>query len=596
MGEVSSTRADLVVIGETMAGVCAALRATAEGLDVIITCAGNGLGGVFPSLGALETHYPGVRAPLIETFRHRIKAYYRERYGEDSEQYRTCVSLRPQDPFLTFEPHVARAVVEEWVAQHPRLTVIRRVYPVAVERAARMVSAVTVESFDTGARTRLTAPIFVDATDEGDFAALAGVPYRIGRESRSDYGEVHAGRIFTRWLDGKFPIDAAEGRLNLYPKWTTMGLFSGSTGEGDNKIQAYSYRVCLTDDPGNRLPIPRPLGYDRSSYLAIAQSPAQYAGVPYALHNRFLTDSPHDMVAKDHIIHGHPLPNRKRSWNAATFPGANYAYPEADWETRREIARRHRDHALGILYFMQNDLEMPEDLRAAANEWGLAADEFTDTGNFPEYIYVRESRRIVGRYTFTEYDASLAPGLLRAPAHADSIAFTDFPLDSLACSPERRPGTLPDGQMFLMEQSRPGCVPYRILLPQHIDNLLVAVCVSVTHVAWGALRQNALQMHIGEVVGFAAALAAEQQTTPGQLDVSALQRRLLARGVSICFFNDVDMTTEAPWLAAVQWCGARGFFESYDALPNASHADGLTRAEACQRLFDQHFAQKGNPA
>jgi hypothetical protein len=298
------------------------------------------------------------------------------------------------------------------------------------------------------------------------------------------------------------------------------------------------------------------------------------------------------MVAKDHIIHGHPLPNRKRSWNAATFPAANYAYPEADWGMRRDIAARHRNHALGILYFMQNDSDMPEDLRIAARQWGLAADEFTATDHFPDYIYARECRRIVGRYTFTEHDASLAPGLMRAPLHADSIAFTDFPLDSLACSPERRPGTLPDGQMFLMEQSRPGCVPYRVLLPEQIDNLLVAVCVSVTHVAWGVLRQNAMQMHIGEVVGFAAALAAKHRTTPGQLDSDDLQQHLLERGVMICFFNDVDMTADDPWLAAVQWCGTRGFFSGYDAEVNLPHATGQTRAQACQHMYDLHFAKK----
>ncbi|MBK9123628.1 MAG: FAD-dependent oxidoreductase [Chloroflexi bacterium] len=592
MGEVTTVRTDLVVIGETMAGVCAAVRATAEGLRVVITCTGSALGGSFPSLGALETHFPGVRAPLIEEFRNRVKSYYRTRYGEDSPQYQTCVSLNPQDPFLTFEPHVAREIIEGLVSEQSNITVLRGVHPVSVERAGRTLNAVTVAAFSDGTRTRLEARVFVDASDEGDFAALAGVPYRVGRESRTEYGETHAGRIFTQWLHGKFPIDAAEGRLRLYPKWTTMGLFSGSTGEGDHRIQAYSYRVCLTDDPANRLPIERPPAYDRAAYLAIAQSPDQYAGVPYALHNRFLTDSPHDMVARDHIIHGHPLPNRKRSWNAATFPGANYAYPEADWETRRAIARQHRDHALGILYFMQNDPDMPEDLRASARQWGLAADEFTESAGFPDYIYAREGRRIVGRYTFTEYDASLAPGKLRAPTYADSIAFTDFPLDSLACSAERRPGTLPDGQMFLMEQSRPGCVPYRVLLPEHIDNLLVAVCVSVTHVAWGVLRQNTLQMHIGEVVGFAAVLALESGTSPGQLDIDMLQRRLLDRGVMICFFNDVDMTTDARWVSAVQWCGARGFFDSYDALPDAAYGDDLTRAQACQRLYDAHFAAK----
>lgn len=592
MGEVATKRSDVVIIGATMAGVCAAIRAAREGLTVILTSSGQGLGGSFPSLGALETHYAGARAPLIEELREAIRAYYADRYGVDSDQYRTSVSLNPQDPFLTFEPHVLSEIIESWAAGESRLTVVRGVYPTAVERAGRLINAVTVSVFATGECIRMEAEIFVDASDEGDFAALAGVPYRIGRESRAEYGEPHAGRIFTRWLDGKYPIDAVEGRLNLYPKWTTMGLFSGSTGEGDRKIQAYSYRLCLTNDPANRLPIAQPDDYDRRAYLAIAQSPDQYAGVPYALHNRFLTESPHEMVARDHIIHGHPLPNRKRSWNAATFPGANYAYPEGNWTIREEIARRHQDHALGILYFMQNDPEMPEDLRLLAREWGLAADEFTATAHIPEYIYAREARRIYGRYTFTEHDASMAQGLGRAPVHADSIAFTDFPLDSLACSPERRPETLPDGQMFLMEQTRPGCVPYRVMLPEQIDNLLVAVCLSVTHVAWGVLRQNMMQMHLGEVVGFAIALSHERQTTPGKLDVDWLQKHILEQGVMLCFFNDFDMASGQLWQAAVQWCGVHGYFDSYDAKPDALHASGLRNAEWCQQQYDLYFRKK----
>jgi hypothetical protein len=533
-----------------------------------------------------------VRAPLIEELREAIRAYYADRYGVDSDPYRTCVSLNPQDPFLTFEPHVVSAIIESWVARESQLTVVRGVYPRHVERAGRIINAVTVEAFATGERMRLEAHSFVDASDEGDLAALAGVPYRVGRESRSAYGEPHAGRLFTRWLDGKYPLDAAEGRLNLYPKWTTMGLFSGSTGEGDDKIQAYSYRLCLTDDPANRLPVEKPENYDRRAYLAIAQSPDQYAGVPYALHNRFLTESPHEMVARDHIIHGHPLPNRKRSWNAATFPGANYAYPEGDWETRRAIARLHRDHALGILYFMQHDPDIPADLRLLAREWGLAADEFVTTAHIPEYIYARKARRIHGRYTFTEHDASLAAGVMRAPVHQDSVAFTDFPLDSLACSPERRPGTLPDGQMFLMEQTRPGCVPFRVLLPEQIDNLLVAVCLSVTHVAWGVLRQNIMQMHLGEVAGYALALAQQRETTPGQLDADWLQKRILEQGVMICFFNDFDMASGQSWQAAVQWCGVRGCFDGYDANPDALHASGLSIAAWCQQQYDQYFMEK----
>ena len=560
---------DLLVFGESAAGVAAAVHAARRGLRTLLVSADEHLCGVLASLGAIETHYQGVRAPLLEEFRQRIEDHYRSTYGPTSAQYRRCVGEGDRTPMTTFEPHVALAVVRAMVGAERRLDVLHRQHPIAVERDRRRLLAVRFAALDGGATTVVRARSFVDASYVGDLAATAGVAYRIGRESRGAFGELHAGKLFTRWIDGEFPLDAAEGRLNLHAKRTTMGILAGSTGEGDDEVQDYSYRLCLSDDPERRRLPPRPDGYRREDYLAIALAPEAVGTRPYALHHRFLTRSLRDMIAEDHLIHGHALPNRKRSWNATNFTGAGKAYAEADLATRREIERRHLDHALGILYFLQHDEAVPAEVREAARCWGLASDEFADNGHLPYHLYVREARRIVGRGTFTEHDALLAPGSERTPCHADSIAITDFPLDSLACTTERRPGTTCDGQFFLQEQTRPAQVPYRIMLPRELDNLLVPVCVSATHVAWGTLRQTPVLMQLGEAVAGAAALAQERGVDVASIDAVELQRRLVEGGHMVAFFNDLDMATRAPWLSTVQVAGAHGFFDGYDAHPDA---------------------------
>ena len=557
----------LLVVGGTAAGVAAAVRASREGVNTVLVSYGVHLGGVLASLGAVETHYPGARSPIVEEFKEGVLNHYRTTYGEDSEPYRICTSLDPNNPMITFEPHVAERVLTEMAEVEARLTVLRGYYPVSVELSGDALRAVTLHSFNEKEALRVEARTFIDATYEGDLAAVAGIPYRVGRESRREYDEPHAGRLFTRWVHGKFPTDAALGTLNLIPKWTTLGLLPGSTGEGDNNIQDYSYRLCLSNEPDNcRIP-EKPEGYDRAAYLGVVEPPDVTATKRYALHHRFLMNTLEDTATQDHLFHGHALPNGKRSWNATNFTGAGKAYPDARWEERREIEKRHLEHALGLMYFLQNDEAVPEALREEARTWGLAKDEFSDNDNVPHSLYVREARRIRGLYTFRESDCLLAPGLERAPVHEDAVAITEFPLDSLPCTTERRPGALPDGQFFLMEASRPGGVPYRVMLPERLQNLLVPVTASVTHVAWGTVRQTPTLIQLGEAAGCAAFLAEGRGVAVASLEPALLQQRLAEGGHMLAFFNDFDMATREPWVPAVQYLGTKGFFASYDARP-----------------------------
>ncbi len=605
----------VAIYGGTAPAIVAAVRAAREGLDVVLITPTANLGGALPSLGAVETHYRGVRAPLLQEFIDRVVGHYRETYGESSTQFHTCTG----GMFVTFEPHVAEAILRAWVTEAPRIRWLPGYTPAAVERAGASLRAVEFQAVAGGAIRRIEAATFLEGSYEGDLMAVAGVGFRCGREARAEFGEARAGRVFTRWLNGVHPRAAAEGRLNLVTAGaTTSEPLPGSTGEGDDNIQSYSYRLCLTDDPANRqLPAAPPPAYSRERYAPILLPPEEKERLPLPFHHRFLIYPLREMAERDHLFHGHALPNRKRSWNATNLTGAGKGYADADAAGRGAIEQVHRDHALGLLWFLQNDPAMPADLRDRARAWGLARDEFVATGNFPPQLYVREARRLLGRTTFTEHDALPArspaspppsaddtchplddkPGGQpsgdngRAPGHADSIAITEFSLDSLACTPERLPGAnaLCDGQLFQMEVSRPGQVPFGCLLPRELDNLLVVTTVSATHVGWGTVRQTPTLMHLAESAAWAAVLAARAGVAAAAIEIGRLQRCLVEHGVMITFFNDFDMATPEPWVPALQYLGTKGFFLSYDAQPQAP----LDAAEhrRWERLIAQFFPE-----
>lgn len=474
---------DLVVFGATPGGIVAAVRAAREGLAVLLAHEGRHIGGMITSgIGVMDTLYHGRRAPILDEFTDRVKAHYAALYGVDSEPYAACCGSGK----IKLEPHVGERILEEMVAAEARITLLRERELCAVERAGRKIAAITLRPIAGGEEQRYRAAAFLDATYEGDLLAMAGAAYRVGRESRAEYGEMHAGKIYTSHGYGQFPREAADGLLNLstFPV-TSTEIFAGSTGEGDRAIQSYNFRVCLSRDPANRKYPEKPDGYDRELFLGIVRDHRSTTGLPYPFKSQLLLDD----IAKHKISPvTSAMPNGKISWNEANLVGGNHDYPEADRPRRQEIARQHKELALGLLYFLQNDELVPPHVREDARQWGLALDEFADNGHFPYEMYVREARRLVGRYVFTEHDGSLAPGLGRTPMHADAIAIAEWPMDSHECRTHRQYASLGDGKFLLSEKTRPSQIPYRCLLPLDIDNLLVPVCLSCTHVGWGTLR------------------------------------------------------------------------------------------------------------
>ena len=490
-GAAATSKYDVVVAGATPGGIACAVRAAREGCRVCLVSASPHLGGMLSGgIGVLDTLYDGSRAPILDEFVHSVADHYQVQ--------------NPKTSATSFEPHVAEQIVDRLVASEKSITVLKGYYPVLVEGAGRSIRSVMFAGTDTRA---IAGRIFVDASYEADLAALAGVACRIGRESRAEYGEPHAGRVFTRRsMGGKHPREAATGELRLRPfPAIAEELLEGSTGEGDSQVQAYHYRLCLTNVPGNRREIKKPPGYDADFF-----------------HRTF--GPAYDFKR----LSGRPLHNGKTHW-FQNFTGGSSRYPGGDRRERAQVEARHREFALGILYFLQNDTALPADTRKEFAPWGLAADEFQDNGNIPYQLYVREARRIVGRYVFTQHDASLAPGLQCAPIHRDSIAFSEWPMDSHEVSAERRPGSDFEGKLILSELTRPAHVPYRTLLPKDIDNLLVPVCVSSTHVGWGTIRLEPTWMHIGESAGFACALALRRKKAPADISVPELQRTLVEK-------------------------------------------------------------------
>ena len=561
-----STSFDVVIYGGTPAGIAAAVRCARGGRKVALINWNHHLGGMLANgLGLYDTSYFGYRAPLVEEIFGAILAHYAEKHGVDSVAYGLCLNNR------TFEPHVAEQVLTALVEAEGNITVAQDWIIDGVERAGPVLGAVRLKRLAGEETNRLEGRIFMDASYEGDLAAAAGAPFRVGREARSEFGEPHAGRIFTRYEERgteseKFPFAAANGYINLRPFDLCTGrIFPGSTGEGDRAIMAYNYRIFLSRVSGNRAPIAKPANYNRENYLGLLLDEKESLGTPYPVKSKWLLDDIRQFKFRNH----REIPNDKISWNHGNFTGRNHAYPEAGWPERLKILADHRDHELGLLWFLQNDPEVPAEVRERAGHLGLSRDEFTDNGNFPWEIYVREARRLVGRAIFTELDASIAPGLERAPPHADSIAITEWMMDSHECTTDRMPGSAYEGAVLLSELTRPGQVPYRCLLPQGLDNLLVPVCLSATHVGWGTIRVEPTWIHIAESAGHACLLSLESGVPPASIDVTELQRLLVKNRIMISFFNDCDMANKGSHVPAVQFFGSKGFFPSYDAKVEA---------------------------
>ncbi len=310
----------------------------------------------------------------------------------------------------------------------------------------------------------------------------------------------------------------------------------GSTGLGDNAIQAYNFRLCLTREKENRVPIPKPKNYDRKEYLSLIADIQE--GRTTGKHVRELA-----WEGIGRLTNMVMLPNGKTDANnqhlaflSTDLPEENWPWPTSGWAWRDNYAQRLRDYTLGLLWFAQHDEALPEEFRKQCLEWGLAKGEYEDNGNFPRQVYVREGRRIVGEYLFTAHDAIPTKPGARPPLHQTSITSSHYNLDSHAVR-KREPGRFHlDG--FFSYPTRPYTVPYGVIVPKKVEGLLTPVPVSGTHIGFSTLRMEPCWMALGEAAGEAAHLSIETKCPLRKLPIHKLQQQLLRRGASLIYFQD----------------------------------------------------------
>ena len=539
--------ADIVVYGATPAGIAAAVTAARTGRSVELLEPSARVGGLLT--GGLSYTDFRTQESVTGFFREyldEVLGYYSTTYGPDSQQVKDCFFGAHAEPKVSLE------ILQSLLNREPSLTVKTGWRLDSVQTAAVQGSEVRILAALSDGGDRLEGKAFIDASYEGDLAAAAGAPYRVGRESAQEYGERFAGRLYMQ--GGK--------------------ILPGSTGEGDGLVQCYNFRILMTRDPALLVPLAKPERYRRDEYAEAM--PHFHGGV---LEKAFTEN--HDGVLRIQM-----LPNGKADINdikhsplRLALPGETNGWPEGSAADRKRIFERHKGYALGLLWFLQTDPDLPESIRANAREWGFAKDEFEETGHFPPALYVREARRIVGRFVFTERDTQPAVGV-RAPLHQDSIAIGDYSLNSHG---HGKAGALHPGVTDgdFSQSTAPFQVPYGVIVPQRVSNLLVPVALSASHVGYSALRLEPTWTALGHAAGLAADLALASGSGMKDVVVSDLQARLLSQRAALIFTSDV--TVGSPLFETVQRFGLRGFLhDAAEAHPSAfgslEHRHGLQYA------------------
>jgi hypothetical protein len=525
LSTTAAEKADVVVVGATPGGVAAAVAAARSGAKVVLLEESRHVGGIVSGgLTNTDIRKHGAVGGLYVEFKRLVVEHYTKTYGANSPEVKLC-----KDGNM-FQPKVAELVFRQLLTAEKNIRLIEGARVVAaltpngpatpgrrldgaMPKALgpkQKLAAVTYET--ASGRTTLTASAFIDATYEGDLAALAGSDYRVGRESTGDFKEKHAGKIYVRF-----------GDANPLP---------GSTGEADAGIQAFCFRFHLTKDPANLLPVEKPADFNRDDYKYLL---ADFRGGKLTRLNQAVQF--YAMPGGNFEINSdHPHPDSGVPSESLDLAEENYGWPEAGPAERARIFRRYWNYQEGLIWLLQHDPEVPADIRKDAQQWGFPKDEFTDNRGRPHHIYVRQGRRIWGEHTVTENDAKFleATGL---PAHKpDGIAIAEYPFDSHAVTrfdpayPLLRPG-------YFYVEHEPFQIPYRSLLPKSVDGLLVPVACSASHVGYQTIRMEPVFMALGEASGIAAAQAASAQIELRKIDVPALQREILKRGGVILYEN-----------------------------------------------------------
>jgi hypothetical protein len=524
-------KADVIIYGGTSSSVTAAVQVSEMGRTVILVSPDKHLGGLSSSgLGFTDTGNKEVIGGLARKFYQLIYQHYQKPEAWNWQKQAEYGNIGQGNPAIDgenrtmwiFEPHAAEEAFEQMISKS-KIKVFRDEW---LDRKTRVIKKNgAIVSIKTLSGKVFKGKVFIDATYEGDLMASAGVSYTVGREAGSVYGEkwngvqagiFHHGHYFKDKIDPyKIPGDPSSGLLPRISSETP-----GENGTGDKKIQAYCFRLCLTKHPENKVPITKPEGYDSTQYELLAR-------LSETRWNEFF--GKYD-----------PVPNLKTDVNnhgPFSFDniGMNWDYPEATFDRRRDIIREHETYQKGLLYFMATDARIPKTVSETMRQWGYAGDEFKDNGNWPYNIYVRESRRMIGEYIMTENDV-LGKRDVPRPIGMGSYAMDSHNVQRYVT---------PDG--FVQNEGDIGVKPdrpYQIdlgsIMPEkkECSNLLVPVCVSSSHIAFGSIRMEPVFMILGQSAGTLAAIAVLKNKSIYDIPYNELKDKLLKDGQVLKYVNN----------------------------------------------------------
>jgi lysophospholipase L1-like esterase len=521
--------ADVCVYGGNSGAVASAMQAARLGKRVIMLSPDSFLGGLSSNgLGWTDIGNASAIGGISREFYLRIYNYYLNNSAWTAETRDAYISRSGIDPdtarkmMFTFEPKIARQIFEDFMAESGVTVVRARLNrtPGGVKKEGRQIC----EIMSDDGRTSIRASMFIDATYEGDLMAAAGVSYAIGREANS---------VYTETLNGIQTANSGGNQLPngidpyVTPGQPASGLLpgvnpnaGGTDGTGDRRLQAYTFRICLTDVAANRVPVPQPAGHQESDYELLFRAIA--AG---QTSNFFKTS---------------PMPNRKTDSNnsngySTDFIGGNYNlaegwnYAEADYAKRDEILAAHVRYQQGFVWTLQNSARVPLSIRNSVSAWGLPLDEFTDCGNWPAQLYVREARRLVGEYVVSQRDVNQQTGFVAS----DPVGMGGYNMDSHHTQRYVAAGGVKnEGDVQVAPAKGPYGISYRSMIPKatEVENLLVPVCVSSSHIAYGSIRMEPVFMILGQSAGVAAVRAINDGVSVQQVDYTALRRDLLLAG------------------------------------------------------------------
>lgn len=493
---------DVVVYGASSAGVIAAYTAKTMGKSVFIVEPGSHLGGLTSGgLGYTDIGNKYVVTGLSRDFYRRLGKHYGK-----LEQW-------------IFEPHVAKGVFQEYL-DRAGLQVLYDHRITEVQKSDGTIREITLENFsdpESSEKKKIVGKMFIDASYEGDLMARAGVSYTIGREANSQYGEQYNGvQLMTghQFPDGidpyQIPGDPSSGLL-----WGISEGTLAEDGTGDDKIQAYNFRICLTNDPANRVDITRPEGYDSTQFDLLV---------------RLFEAQPDKKSISDYFIWSR-MPNSKTDINnrggfSTDMIGMNHDYPEGDYQTRKQIIADHEHYTKSLLYFYKADSRVPSEIQKSFQEWGYPKDEYQDNGHWTPQLYVREVRRMVGEYVMTQANC------VGDEVVEDGVGMAAYTMDSHNI---QRIVIEKEGQKIVKNEGNveiggfgPYPIAYRSLIPkkEEIKNLLVPITLSASHIAYGSIRMEPVFMVLGQSSAVAASMAIDEGLAVQEINVQALQKVL----------------------------------------------------------------------